>query len=77
MTYTPIEELHQCKQGTSAVGSRHLSTASENYEGYLCAVGTVIVGVCNSERSTYLWLQVEEKNKSVYQYKHRPSLLVA
>jgi hypothetical protein len=35
---------------TSAVGSRYQATASEASEDFMCAVVTVIFGVCNSVR---------------------------
>jgi hypothetical protein len=38
------------REGTSAVGSRYQATASENSEDFMCAVVTVIFGVCNSVR---------------------------
>jgi hypothetical protein len=42
-------------KGTSAFGSRYQATAREDCEDFMCAVGTVIFGMCNSVRlSEYL-----------------------
>jgi hypothetical protein len=41
-------------RGTSAVRSRYQATPSEDWEDFMCAVVTVIFGVCNSVTLSYL-----------------------
>jgi hypothetical protein len=38
------------RKGTSAVGSRSQATTTEDWEDFMCAVVTVVCGVCKSAR---------------------------
>jgi hypothetical protein len=44
------------EERTSAIESRYQVTASKDWEDFMCAVVTVIFGVCNSVRLSQLFI---------------------